>query len=52
VAVVKAVNTDGSYLEEGYNGNPAPEDHKYYTRTVTNDVPSAFLYVPGAEEKK
>jgi hypothetical protein len=52
VAVVKAVNADGSYLEEGYNGNPAPEDHKYYTRTVTNDVPSAFLYVPGAEEKK
>jgi hypothetical protein len=52
VAVVKAVNTDGSYLEEGYNGNPAPEDHKYYTRTVTNNVPSAFLYVPGSEEKK
>jgi surface antigen len=52
VAVVKAVNTDGTYLEEGYNGNPAPEDHKYYTRTVNNDVPSAFLYVPGSEEKK
>jgi hypothetical protein len=52
VAVVKAVNTDGTYLEEGYNGNPAPEDHKYYTRTVNSDVPSAFLYVPGAEEKK
>ncbi|WP_443701376.1 CHAP domain-containing protein [Pseudarthrobacter albicanus] len=52
VAVVKAVNADGSYLEEGYNGNPAPEDHRYYTRTVNNDVPSAFLYVPGSEEKK
>ncbi|WP_211880065.1 CHAP domain-containing protein [Pseudarthrobacter albicanus] len=52
VAVVKAVNADGSYLEEGYNGNPAPEDHRYYTRTVTNDVPSAFLYVPGGDEKK
>ncbi|MBT2594055.1 CHAP domain-containing protein [Arthrobacter sp. ISL-72] len=52
VAVVKAVNADGSCLEEGYNGNPAPEDHMYYTRTVNNAVPSAFLYVPGAEEKK
>ncbi|MFE4230053.1 CHAP domain-containing protein [Arthrobacter sp. NPDC056886] len=52
VAVVKAVNADGTYLEEGYNGNPAPEDHKYYTRTVDNHVPSAFLYVPGSEEKK
>ncbi|MGO4806988.1 CHAP domain-containing protein [Arthrobacter sp. 2MCAF15] len=52
VAVVKAVNADGTYLEEGYNGNPAPEDHKYYTRTVNNDLPSAFLYVPGSEESK
>jgi hypothetical protein len=52
VAIVKAVNADGSYLEEGYNGNPAPEDHKYYTRTVNSDVPSAFLYVPGGQEKK
>ncbi|SFU10645.1 CHAP domain-containing protein [Arthrobacter sp. ov118] len=52
VAVVKALNTDGTYLEEGYNGNPAPEDHQYYTRTVNNAVPSAFLYVPGSEEKK
>jgi surface antigen len=52
VAVVKATNADGSFLEEGYNGNPAPEDHRYYTRTVNNEVPSAFLYVPGEEEKK
>ncbi|WP_374224892.1 CHAP domain-containing protein [Paenarthrobacter sp. DKR-5] len=52
VAVVKSVNADGTYLEEGYNGNPAPEDHRYYTRTVKNDVPSAFLYVPGPEETK
>lgn len=51
VAVVKAVNADGTYLEEGYNGNPAPEDHQYYTRTVNNEVPSAFLYVPGSEEQ-
>jgi hypothetical protein len=52
VAVVKAVHADGTYLEEGYNGNPAPEDHRYYTRTVDNDVPSAFLYVPGGQEQK
>jgi hypothetical protein len=52
VAVVKAVHADGTYLEEGYNGNPAPEDHRYYTRTVNNDVPSAFLYVPGGPEQK
>lgn len=49
VAVVKAVNSDGSYLEEGYNGNPAPSDHTYYTRTVQNSVPSAFLYLPGSK---
>ena len=33
-------------------GNPAPADHSYYTRTVTNTVPSAFLYLPTQEEKK
>ena len=49
VAVVKAVNGDGTYLEEGYNGNPAPNDHSYYTRTVKNRVPSAFLYLPGSK---
>jgi surface antigen len=49
VAVVKAVNGDGSFLEEGYNGNPAPNDHTYYTRTVENRTPSAFLYLPGSD---
>lgn len=49
VAVVKAVNRDGSFLEEGYNGNPAPNDHTYYTRTVENSTPSAFLYLPGSD---
>jgi surface antigen len=48
VAIVKAVNGDGSFLEEGYNGNPAPNDHTYYTRTVQNGTPSAFLYLPGS----
>ncbi|MEZ2390248.1 CHAP domain-containing protein [bacterium RCC_150] len=46
VAVVKAVNPDGSFLEEGYNGNLPPDDHNYYTRTVKNSTPTAFLYVP------
>jgi len=52
VAVVKEVKEDGTYVEEGYNGNPAPDDHNYYTRTVNNGVPSAFLYLPSQEEKK
>jgi surface antigen len=52
VAVVKEVKDDGTYVEEGYNGNPAPDDHSYYTRTVNNSVPSAFLYLPTPEEKK
>lgn len=52
VAVVKEVRDDGTYVEEGYNGNPPPEDHNYYTRTVKNSVPSAFLYLPNHEEKK
>lgn len=46
VAVVKAVNPDGSFLEEGYNGNLPPDDHAYYTRTVQDGTPTAFLYVP------
>ncbi|MEV8150509.1 CHAP domain-containing protein [Arthrobacter sp. NPDC080073] len=49
VGIVKTVNGDGSYLEEGYNGNPAPNDHTYYTRTVQNGTPSAFLYLPGSQ---
>ncbi|MFJ5978427.1 CHAP domain-containing protein [Pseudarthrobacter oxydans] len=51
VAVVKEVKDDGTYVEEGYNGNPPPDDHNYYTRTVSNGVPSAFLYLPTQEEK-
>ena len=52
VAVVKEVKDDATYVEEGYNGNPPPDDHNYYTRTVSNAVPSAFLYLPTQEEKK
>jgi hypothetical protein len=50
VAIVKAVNSDGTYLEEGYNGNPPPDDHTYYTRTVRDSTPSAFLYVPAQKD--
>ena len=52
VAVVKEIKDDGTYVEEGYNGNPPPDDHNYYTRTVNNGIPSAFLYLPSQEEKK
>ena len=47
VAVVKEVHDDGTFLEEGYNGLGAPNDHQYYTRTVSNSAVSAFLYIPG-----
>ncbi|MFF1831112.1 CHAP domain-containing protein [Paenarthrobacter sp. NPDC058040] len=52
VAVVKEVKGDGTFVEEGYNGNPPPDDHNYYTRNVSSRVPSAFLYLPNHEEKK
>ena len=52
VAVVKEVKDNGTYVEEGYNGNPVPDDHSYYTRTVSSTVPSAFLYLPTQEETK
>jgi CHAP domain len=51
VAVVKVVKDNGTYVEEGYNGNPPPDDHNYYTRTVSSTVPSTFLYLPTQEEK-
>jgi surface antigen len=50
VAIVKAVNTDGTYLEDGYNGNPPPNDHTYYTRTVKDSTPGAFLYLPAQKD--
>jgi len=45
VAVVKDVLDDGTFIEEGYNGLAAPNDHRYYTRKVSNNTPTAFLYV-------
>lgn len=47
VAVVKEVRDDGTFVEEGYNGLGAPNDHQYYTRVVSNGSVSAFLYIPG-----
>lgn len=47
VAIVKEVRDDGTFVEEGYNGLGAPNDHIYYTRVVANNSPSAFLYMPG-----
>ncbi len=47
VAIVKEVRDDGTFVEEGYNGLAAPNDHIYYTRVVANNSPSAFLYMPG-----
>ena len=47
VAIVKEIHDDGTFVEEGYNGLGAPNDHIYYTRVVSNNSPSAFLYMPG-----
>ncbi|MDB5243864.1 MAG: surface antigen [Spirosoma sp.] len=47
VAVVRAINPDGMVQEEGYNGETAPNDHRYYTRTIPANLPSAYLYIPG-----
>lgn len=46
VAVVKAINPDGTIVEEGYNMLP-DADHAYYTRTIRAGYPSAYLYIPG-----
>ena len=46
VAIVKEIRDDGTIVEEGYNGDYAPNDHQYYTRVVPVDRPSAYLYIP------
>ncbi len=48
VAVVKAVNANGTVLEEGYNMLP-DADHAYYTRTIQTETASAYLYIPGKD---
>jgi surface antigen len=50
IASVQKVNDDGTFVEEGYNGNPPPDDHKYYTRTVKDSEPTKFLYTPDAKD--
>lgn len=51
IASVQKVNDDGTFIEEGYNGNPPPDDHKYYTRTVKNMEPTKFLYTPDVKDQ-
>lgn len=48
LAVVKDVTDNGAtYTEEGYNGEPAPNDHKYYVHPKQpKDKPTYFLYLP------
>lgn len=46
VAIVRSVNADGTFVEEGYNGLSYPRDHIYYTRVVDSTAPTAFLYLP------
>lgn len=48
VGMVKAINADGSIVEEGYNLLP-DHDHAYYTRILAADYPTAYLYVPGGK---
>jgi surface antigen len=51
IASVQKVNDDGTFVEEGYNGNPPPDDHKYYTRTVKDSRNQrSSLYTPDAKD--
>ncbi|NMR32476.1 CHAP domain-containing protein [Crystallibacter degradans] len=46
VAIVFAVNSDGTVTIEEYNGQLPPDDHRYGTRTI--DAATAdYLYFPG-----
>ena len=49
VAVVKAIDADGTVLEEGYNLGP---DHLggYYTRTIAASSPSGYLLIPTKDQ--
>jgi surface antigen len=49
VAIVKAVNADGTVLEEGYNYG-IPPTGEYYTRTIKPTEPTAYLYIPTAAQ--
>lgn len=46
VAIVSAINDDGTVAIEEYNGMIPPNDHKYSTRNIQPDEVSAYLYFP------
>lgn len=52
IASVRSYKGGDSFEEEGYNGNPEPDDHKYYTRTVKNSDVTMFLYMPDGKDEK
>lgn len=47
VAIVSAVNHDGTVTIEEYNGQAPPNDHQYGIRNIQPDEVSAYLYFPG-----
>lgn len=49
VAVVKAINADGTVEEEGYNFG-LPPTGEYYTRTIDAGYPSGYLSIPTKEQ--
>lgn len=49
VAIVKAINPDGTVVEEGYNFG-LPPTGEYYTRTIDPGYPSGYLYIPTKEQ--
>lgn len=46
VAIVSAVNDDGTVTIEEYNGQAPPNDHQYGIRSIQPDEVSAYLYFP------
>lgn len=49
VAIVKAINPDGTVVEEGYNFGMPPTG-QYYKRTIAASYPSGYLYIPTKEQ--
>lgn len=51
VAVVMAINANGTVVVEEYNGQYPPNDHKYGQRTITAAQVDAFLHIPASAKK-
>lgn len=49
VAIVSAVNDDGTVTIEEYNGQAPPNDHQYGIRNIQPGEVSAYLYFPGKD---